>query len=447
MGVDLSRIEAWTREKLESEAFRRGIRSPEFRTRSELVRLILRDQYGERLAAGRELVALGARSVATARTALSNALGAALAVLPEPLDALAKLRGGRLPREPDRTPRPYSPPPAPPRPEPRAAETAVEVNAPVAPEPTPTRMPEPVPVETAVAVAPEPVMPPVTAVSAVEAAVAEPQALDLPADLPASDERLPLNDRPTVRPTGEPPAPEPAPAAQVNPFASPSSAPSGVPAGTFRPASGQADGTFRVAPLPPPPVFTRASQGSATGTRTFAEEPIRTVSMARLLAAQGHRERALAIYEELIAQNSEDASLQDEAQALRLGQPAQLPPLSFPPDAPADAVSAPVFPDDGDRLWCEGQPAQGLRLRWALSENGQQRARAVLGSEGELAIRVVSIAFDPVRVVRSEITEHGPIDASGEWTAPALNDSARCFAAVGLRQGQRFVAVVHARPG
>jgi hypothetical protein len=98
-------------------------------------------------------------------------------------------------------------------------------------------------------------------------------------------------------------------------------------------------------------------------------------------------------------------------------------------------------------LWCEGEPTQGLRLRWALSEHGQRRARAVLGRDGELAIRLVSIAFDPIRVVRSEITEHGPIDASGEWTAPALTDSARCFAAVGLRHGERFVAVVHARPG
>jgi len=399
VGVDLSRIEAWTREKLESEAFRRGIRSPEFRTRSELVRLILRDQYGERLAAGRELVALGARSVANARGALANALGAAMAALPEPFDVLTRLRGktaiGR-----DRAWEKKS--------EPREAHTH-EV---VARE---------------------------TELVQSEERDSDAGSLEMPASM-AQEPEVAVGDRPTVRPTGEPPANPSASESLPSPFASPST----VPMGTFGPSSREADGTFRIAPLPPPPVFaarTPLSSASSSGTtRTFVEEPIRTVSMARLLASQGHRERALAIYEELIAQNSEDASLHDEAQALRRGESAPLPPLSAPP---VDAESA--WPDAGARLWCEGEPTQGMRLRWALSAHGQQRARAVLGRDGELAIRLVSIAFDPIRVVRSEITEHGPIDASGEWTAPALTDSARCFAAVGLRHGERFVAVVHAR--
>lgn len=46
-------------------------------------------------------------------------------------------------------------------------------------------------------------------------------------------------------------------------------------------------------------------------------EPIRTRSMARLLAGQGHRDRALAIYDALIAIDASDASLRDEADALR----------------------------------------------------------------------------------------------------------------------------------
>ena len=414
--MDLSRIEAWTREKLESEAFRRGIRSPEFRTRSELVRLILRDQYGERLAAGRELIALGAKSVANARGMLSSALGAALAVLPE-IDALARLRG-RLPevREPA------------PRYDAGAQETWRE--------PEPERDPEPITVRESEPVAarePEPAA----------AHELEPvDSLEVPPANGAFQPEVEVGDRPTVRPTGEPPAPLPLPPVpQAEPRSSFNS-PSSVPVGTFGPGEAGTEGTFRVAPLPPPPAF----PARAPSTTTFVEEPIRPVSMARLLAAQGHRERSLAIYEELIAQNSEDASLRNEAQALRRGEPAELPPLSYPPE-PLAHDDAHVLPDGGDRLWCEGEPTQGLRLRWALSEHGQQRARAVLGREGELAIRLVSIAFDPIRVVRSEITEHGPIDASGEWTAPALIDSARCFAAVGLRHGERFVAVVHARPG
>jgi hypothetical protein len=166
--------------------------------------------------------------------------------------------------------------------------------------------------------------------------------------------------------------------------------------------------------------------------------------MARLLAAQGHRERALAIYAELLAQNSEDAALREESTALRRGEPVSAAHLSSP--APAAEAPPLELPDGGDRLWCEGNPEDGLRLRWQLTDQGQQRARAVLGHHGELAIRVVAIKPDSADVVRSEITEHGPVNARGEWVAPALYAAVRCFAAVGLRDGERFVAVVHARP-
>jgi hypothetical protein len=177
-------------------------------------------------------------------------------------------------------------------------------------------------------------------------------------------------------------------------------------------------------------------------TRTFVEEPIRTHSMARLLAAQGHRERALAIYEELLAQNSADEELRHEAEGVRQGRPIA-PPLR--PNAPVD-IERVALPESEDRLSCAGEPCAGLQLQWHISDAGQHRARAVLGSTGELAVRLVSIRPDPEQVVRSEITEHGPIDADGAWQSPALTGAARCFAAVGLRDGDRFVAIVHAHP-
>jgi hypothetical protein len=46
-------------------------------------------------------------------------------------------------------------------------------------------------------------------------------------------------------------------------------------------------------------------------------EPIRTRTMARLLAAQGHKGRALSIYDELIAADASDATLIQEAASLR----------------------------------------------------------------------------------------------------------------------------------
>lgn len=381
MALDLSRIDALTREVLEAEARKRGIRSPEFRTRSELIRLILRSQYGDRLAAPRELLAQGAKTVAQARGMLGGVFSAALSALPEPLDALARLRSG-WPLSPGR---PSAPPSAPPPPPARAPEPAPRTPAPAATfsEP-PAKTPEPEPSLRSAASAP----------SVPEAAAAEPLA----------------------------PAPvEPARSAH------PSERPSQAPLGAWS--------------SPPPPPLPRPS--SEPATRTFVEEPIRTRSMARLLAAQGHRERALAIYEELLAQNSEDAGLRREADALRRGEPVSEPRLSAPAPAPATPIE---LPDAGDRLWCDGDPQHGLRLRWQLSEQGQQRARAVLGHHGELAIRVVAIKPDSADVVRSEITEHGPVSASGEWVAPSLSAVTRCFAAVGLRDGDRFVAVVHARP-
>jgi hypothetical protein len=56
-----------------------------------------------------------------------------------------------------------------------------------------------------------------------------------------------------------------------------------------------------------------ASAGAGAGA---GEEPIRTRTMARLLAAQGHRARALAIYDALTAADP-DPSLLAEAERLR----------------------------------------------------------------------------------------------------------------------------------
>ena len=78
MALDLSRVEAWTREKLEAEARRRRIRNPQFRTRGELIRLLLKHQYGDRFSAGRERIARGIRTFEQARELLGMAVGAAL---------------------------------------------------------------------------------------------------------------------------------------------------------------------------------------------------------------------------------------------------------------------------------------------------------------------------------------------------------------------------------
>jgi hypothetical protein len=177
-------------------------------------------------------------------------------------------------------------------------------------------------------------------------------------------------------------------------------------------------------------------------TRSFVEEPIRTHSMARLLAVQGHRERALAIYEELLAQNSADGELGREAAALRDGHALTFAPgeLPLPPEKPRREL-----PASEDRIACEARGEGTLAVRWSVSDAGLVRARLLLGAPGELAVRIVSIRPDPARVVRSDITEHGPISADGEWTTKLGTPGVRSFASVGLRDAHRFVSIVHAR--
>lgn len=72
-------------------------------------------------------------------------------------------------------------------------------------------------------------------------------------------------------------------------------------------------------PSPPPnvaPVLPKAVSAPAPVVNGAAEEPIRTRTMARLLAAQGHPARALAIYDALMATDP-DPSLRAEAERLR----------------------------------------------------------------------------------------------------------------------------------
>lgn len=68
---------------------------------------------------------------------------------------------------------------------------------------------------------------------------------------------------------------------------------------------------------PPAEPAPTASAASDERPQRVQHEPIRTRTMARLLAAQGYRQRALAIYEELLSQPGADAALRAEAEALR----------------------------------------------------------------------------------------------------------------------------------
>lgn len=181
------------------------------------------------------------------------------------------------------------------------------------------------------------------------------------------------------------------------------------------------------------------NQTDGVATRRFVEEPIRTRSMARLLLAQGHRDRAIAILESIALANPHDVAARDDLERLRTDLPLD-PELARLPEPQA----MPSLPDTGDAIELHALPGRELHISWTTTEAGQARANAVLGAEGELALRVVAIAPDPTRVVRSEITERAPVERSQQWTTPSVAAGSRCFAAIGMRAGGRFVAIAHA---
>jgi hypothetical protein len=82
------------------------------------------------------------------------------------------------------------------------------------------------------------------------------------------------------------------------------------------PASPAPAAPASASPPAPPVQLTAIVEGVA------CDEPIRTRSMAKLLAAQGHPDRALAILRYLSARSPDDAALQAEISALQTpGEP------------------------------------------------------------------------------------------------------------------------------
>jgi hypothetical protein len=114
-----------------------------------------------------------------------------------------------------------------------------------------------------------------------------------------------------------------------------------------------------------------------------------------------------------------------------------------PPSASALAPSTPTQPPS-DRLEPVRLSARQLQLRWQISAASAERARAVLGAQGELTLRIVAIRADPASVVHSEITEHAPVEIAGEWLTELDTDATHCVSSIGVRQAGRFVSIVHA---
>lgn len=120
-----------------------------------------------------------------------------------------------------------------------------------------------------------------------------------------------------------------------------------------------------------------------------------------------------------------------------------LPAVSAPPAPQLSAANAPAAVSGTPSTIAMKREHTELRLSWQVNDADAQRARALLGHHGELALRVVTVRADPAKIVKSEITEHGPLAASGAWTLLLPGPDANCVSAIGVRHGERFVSIVH----
>ncbi|MCB9657605.1 MAG: hypothetical protein R3B40_06630 [Polyangiales bacterium] len=161
------------------------------------------------------------------------------------------------------------------------------------------------------------------------------------------------------------------------------------------------------------------------------DEPIPTRTMARLLHEQGHHRRALAILEGLVERHPEDpalhADLTSVRKALGLTEPAQG--AKHDPQARAELVTM--------RL-----PDARVLLAWGLSEASLASAKS-MGATGTLVARVLVHAPSGGGTLARTLTDR-EVTATGEWAVGPVVSGSYVAAAVGFRDGERFTSVASA---
>lgn len=403
--------DGWTRKELEAEARRRGLRETERLGRDALVRLLRGESVGiqrnrDRLATAARTAVVGAVSEVRQRLpGLSrifarparSALGAG-----RPSSVAPSATGGEArPRE---TAPPYPPPlrRAPfPAEEPSTRELLGMPDR--GSEPSPPTMPSAAPSRS--------FRPPPAARGGRSAS-----GTWLPPPPSAFPPRLGDADG-----AGSPSTTPPASAAETVPPPATFPPPASVP--PSQPAPGARSG--------PPPHGAREREVLTAGD---GSEPIRTRTFARLLADQGHPDRALALLQALADEGTEDAELRWEIDRLRrLRENGREPPTTPPP--------APTLPPIAlGRL--EGGRVE---LRWTLTEAGATPGRHLAGPGASLTARLVAITPDMESVIANQVFEREVEDLVGSTRFEGIPARARLTAAIGWRARGRFVSVAHVR--
>jgi len=111
---------------------------------------------------------------------------------------------------------------------------------------------------------------------------------------------------------------------------------------------------------------------------------------------------------------------------------------------PLAAAPEPAFPSGVEQLTYGPRSEYGVSLRWQVTSGGVERARLVLGGPGELAVRIIAVRVDAHAEVHSEILDHGPVEHTGVWIAPLSTKATRYVSSIGLRTAERFVSIAHA---
>lgn len=172
---------------------------------------------------------------------------------------------------------------------------------------------------------------------------------------------------------------------------------------------------------PPPPTPMRASQPAAP------PEPIATLTMAKVLLTQGHLERAHTILQDLDTKDPEVvAALHEATERLNHQRLESLARGLAERDAPFVAIAR-----DGDLSG----------LVWHVDDEALARGQALLGEDGQLTLRVVSVVAHPDHRVESVRADH-PVARKGHQRLDS--NAARVVVSVGLAANQRFVSLAHA---
>ncbi|MBK8481422.1 MAG: hypothetical protein IPL40_09650 [Proteobacteria bacterium] len=153
-------------------------------------------------------------------------------------------------------------------------------------------------------------------------------------------------------------------------------------------------------------------------------QPFATATLAHIYRGQGRLLQARSVFERLLRERP------DDAQALRGLEQVK-----------TEIAAMLKQATGGDDTLLVEVCAEGLELRWVIAARGIERARLVLGTEGQLVARLVGFPFDPGLSVRDR-----RLDAlSGSVVLIPPPGALVASAAVGIvAEDARFAAIAHA---